>query len=83
MHAIYLHTVQSMKSDIQKNPKHTEWQWLPLCVAPVIFTLLAGSCPRTKVYRVHCHLSIFICLCYFSVLYTSAVVVGVVVCIYV
>lgn len=82
MYACYLLTYSTKHEkwySKDMNPNHTEWQWLPLCMAPVIFTLLAGSCPRTKGYRVHCHLSIFICLCYFSV----AVVVGVVVCIYV
>lgn len=50
----------------------------PLCMAPMRNTILVGSCPRTKGYWVQCHLSIFICT--FRVMYTSAVVVGLVVC---
>lgn len=51
-----------MNSDTQKAG------WLLLCMAPVINAPLVGTCPRTKGYRVQCHLSIFICLCYISVL---------------
>ena len=52
-------------------------------MAPVINALLAGSRPRTKGYRVQCHLSLFLCLCYCSVQCTSAAVDGAVECIHV
>lgn len=67
---------------IKKSDTHMS-VWLPVCVAPAVKTLLVGSSLRSKGYRVQHHLFIFICLCYFSVLYISAVVLGVVVCIYV